>query len=113
MPTRPNVIQLIEFTYCHDKFHNNAHNEKTAKYNPLIQTLRTTRWQVNALITITAGVRGVIHEQPINELEKLQAPKSEIKTLMKNLHRIAIKYLTYLILNKRKLDNKQPPIDPP
>ena len=32
---------------------------------------------------------------------------------MKHLHQIAFKYLTYLILNKRKLYNKQPPIDPP
>ena len=26
---------------------------------------------------------------------------------MKSIHHIAIKYLTYLVLNKRKLDNKQ------
>ena len=32
---------------------------------------------------------------------------------MKQIHQIAIKYLTYLILNIRKLDNKQPPVDPP
>ena len=32
---------------------------------------------------------------------------------MKHLHQIVIKYLTYLLLNKRKLDNKQPPVDPP
>ena len=32
---------------------------------------------------------------------------------MKDLQQIAIKYLTYMILNKRKLDNKQPPIEPP
>ena len=32
---------------------------------------------------------------------------------MKHLHQIAIKHLTYLILNKNKLDNKQPPVYPP
>jgi hypothetical protein len=32
---------------------------------------------------------------------------------MKHLHQIAIKYLTYLVLSKRKLDNWQPPINPP
>ena len=32
---------------------------------------------------------------------------------MKQLHQIAIKFVTYLILNKRKRNNKQPPIDPP
>ena len=33
--------------------------------------------------------------------------KSTIKILMKYIDQNAIKYLTYLILNKRKLDNKQ------
>jgi hypothetical protein len=75
MPTTPIVIQFIEFTYCHDIFPNNAHNEKTAKYNPLIETLRIAGWQVNPLITFTAGVRGAIHKQPIKELEKLKIPK--------------------------------------
>lgn len=32
---------------------------------------------------------------------------------MKNIHHIAMQYLTYLHLNKRKLDNKQKPIPPP
>ena len=112
-PTQPNVLQFIEFTYCHDKFPNTTQKEKTEKYNPLIQTLRTAGWKVKGLITITTRVRGAIHERPIKELENLKIPKREIKILMKQLHQIAIKYLTYLILNKRKLDNKQPPIDPP
>ena len=32
---------------------------------------------------------------------------------MKNIHQNAIKYLTYLVLNKRKIDNKQTPVPPP
>ena len=36
-----------------------------------------------------------------------------IKNLMKNIHQNAIKYLTYLVLNKRKLENKQTTISPP
>ena len=39
-------------------------------------------------------------------------PKTNIKTLMESLHLNAIKELTYLILNKRKLDNKQTPVPP-
>ena len=111
--TPTNVIRFIEFTYCHDIFPNTAHNEKTAKYNSLVQTLKIVGWQVNPLITIIAGVRGAIHEQTIKKLEKLKIAKNEIKRLMEHLHQIAIKYLTYLMLNKRKLDNKQPPIDSP
>jgi hypothetical protein len=39
-------------------------------------------------------------------------PPQEIKKLMKHIHQISIKYLTYLVLNKRKLDNKHIPVDP-
>jgi hypothetical protein len=49
----------------------------------------------------------------IEQLTNLKIPKTHIKTLMKNIHQNAIKYLTYLVLNKRKLDNKQTPILPP
>jgi hypothetical protein len=91
----------------------NSQIPHTTKYNPLIQTLRTAEWQVNPFITITTGVRGAIHEQPFKDLGKLNIPKSKIKILMKHLHQIAIKYLTHLILNKIKVDNKQPPVDPP
>jgi hypothetical protein len=65
------------------------------------------------VITITAGVRGAIHEHFIDQLTKLKIPKNNIKTLMKKIHENAIKYLTYLVLNKRKLDNKQTPVPPP
>ena len=61
------------------------------------------------LITITVGVRGAIHEHFIEQLNNLKLPKSDIKTLVKSLHHNAIKYLTYLVLNKRKFDNKQTP----
>ena len=65
------------------------------------------------LITITTGVRGAIHEHAITKLANLKIPKSSIKTLMKDLHQNAIKYLTYLVLNKRKLKNNQATITPP
>ena len=32
---------------------------------------------------------------------------------MKDIHQNAIKYLTYLVLNKWKLDNKQTHVPPP
>jgi hypothetical protein len=67
----------------------------------------------NPLITITIGVRGAIQKHSIEKLNSLKIPKANIKTLMKSLHNRDIKYLTYLILNKRKLDNKQTPVPPP
>ena len=60
-----------------------------------------------------AGFKGAIHEQPIKQLEELNIPKTNIKNVMKSIHQNAINYLTYLILNKRKLDNKQNTIAPP
>ena len=41
------------------------------------------------------------------ELANLKIPKANIKTLVKNIHQNAIKYLTYLVLNKRKLENNK------
>ena len=51
----------------------------------------------------------------IELLENLHIPTSLIKkkNTMKAIHQIAIKYLTYLVLNTRKLDNKQEHSTPP
>ena len=38
---------------------------------------------------------------------------NDLKETHKHIHHTAIKYFTYLVLNKRKLDNYQPPIEPP
>src|SRR6202022_2347384 len=113
LPSPSHTVQFIEFTYCHDRFPEQAHTHKHNKYDPLITTLRANGWNTNPLITVTAGVRGTIHENSIEQLTNLKIPKTHIKTLMKNIHHNAIKYLTYLVLNKRKLDNKQNPIPPP
>ena len=78
-----------------------------------MQTLQSASWKVNLLITITVGVRGVIHKQSIQVLKHLKIPPNEIKKLMKQIHQISIKYLTYLVPNKRKLNYKQAPVDPP
>ena len=56
---------------------------------------------------------GAIHKQSIEKLANLKIPKKNINTLMKNIHQNAIKYLTYLVLNKRKLDDKQHNVAPP
>ena len=113
LPSPNYTVQFIEFTYCHDKFPEQARTHKHNKYDPLITMIKNNGWKTNPLITITAGVRGAIHEHSIEQLTSLHIPKTHIKTLMKNIHQNAIKYLTYLVLNKRKLDNKQTPIPPP
>ena len=90
-----------------------ALTHKHVKYDPLIENIRNHGWKTNPLITITTGVRGAIHKQSINKLANLKIPKTSVKILMKNIHQNAIKYLTYLVLNKRKLEYKQAPILPP
>ena len=107
LPSPNYTIQFIEFTYCHDRFPEQAHTHKHTKYDPLTTTLQDKGWKTNPLITITVGVRGDIHENSIEQLIKLKVLKTHTKTLMKNIHQNTIKYLTYLVLNKRKLDNKQ------
>ena len=113
LQSHPHTIQFIEFTYCHDIFPEQALMQKHTKYDPLINTLQNQGWKTNPLITITVGVRGAIHEQSINHLTNLKIPKTSIKIFMKNIHQNAIKYLTYLVLNKRKFENKQTTIPPP
>ena len=66
--------------------------------------------KIDPFIIIVVGVRGAIHK---NSIDQLKVPKTSTKILMKNIHQNVIKYLTYLILNKRKLDNKQTPVAPP
>ena len=54
------------------------------------------------------------HSQPSNQLlVDLHLPSSLLKTYMTIAHQIAIKYLSYLVLNKLKLEKNQPPIFPP
>ena len=113
LPSPKYTIQFIQFTYCHDRFLEQALTHKHNKYDPLINTIQNQGWKINPLITITTGVRGAIHEHSIDQLIKLKIPQNNIKTLMKKIHENAIKYLTYLVLNKRKLDNKQTPVPPP
>ena len=58
-------------------------------------------------------VKGAIHKHSIDKFVNLKLPKSNIKTLTKNIHQNAINYFTYLVLNKRKFGNKQTSPPPP
>ena len=57
--------------------------------------------------TSIAKVRGVIHEHSIDKLTKLGIPKTSIKSFLKNIHQNAIRFLTYLVLNNRKFNNRK------
>ena len=105
-PSPNHIVQFIEFTYCHDRFPEQAIAQKHTKYDPLNHAIHNNGWRTNP-------VRGAIHEHSIQKLTDLKISKPNIKKLMKDIHQNAIKYLTYLVLNKRKLDNKQAPVPPP
>jgi hypothetical protein len=67
----------MEFTYCHDRFPDGALTHKHTKYDPLINTIQNKGWKVNPLITITAGVRGAIHEHSIGKTNQAKNPKAQ------------------------------------
>ena len=113
LPSHTHTIQFIEFTSCHDRYPEQALSHKHTNYDPLINAIWNKGWKTNPLITITARVRVAIHKQSITNRAALEIPKTDIKDLMKNIQQNAIRYLTYLVLNKRKLDNKQTSVTPP
>jgi hypothetical protein len=73
------TIQLIEYTCCHDRFPDQALQQKHTKYNPLINTIQNNRWKINPLITITTGVKGAIYEHSIKKLTNLTSQNEVLK----------------------------------
>ena len=110
IPSLITTIQFIKSSYCHDKFPNQALKDEHTEYDPLINTLHNNGWKVNPLITIMAGVWGGIHDSyAIRKLTNLKLPKYNIKTLVKNIHQNAIKYLTCLVMNNRNYTTNKLP----
>ena len=72
LPSHTKTIQFIEFTYCHDRFPEQAITQKHAKYDPLTNAIQSKEWKTKPLITITAGVRGAIHKQSIKRIRRPQ-----------------------------------------
>jgi hypothetical protein len=57
-PTGPNptlTIQFIEFTYCNDRYSPDKIQEKTKKYQGLIDDIKAKGWNVDPLLTFTTG----------------------------------------------------------
>ena len=59
------------------------------------------------LKVITAGVHGTIHENNLGELHNLHIVMTPINKSMKNIHMLAIKYLTCMVIIKHKLENNK------
>jgi hypothetical protein len=57
-PTRPQqnlTIQFIEFTYYNDRYSLDKIQEKTAKYDNLINDIKAQGWNVDPILMLTAG----------------------------------------------------------
>jgi ribonuclease HI len=103
------TIQFIEFTYCNDRYSPNKIQEKTEKYLGLINNIKARGWNVDPLITLTAGARGSTHKNTISEIKRAYSlPKNIIEPMVSQLNIIAIKYAMNILLVKRKLENNQP-----
>ena len=77
-PTPTIIIQIIEFTYCNDRFSAETRERKITKYQPLINNIIARGWNVAPLIVIASGARATTHIRSMNELKtklKLLHPK--------------------------------------
>jgi hypothetical protein len=116
-PNQPNptlTVQFIEFTYYNDRFPPDKINEKTVKYEGLIEDIKAKGWKVDPLLVLTVGARGSTHKTTIFVLKNLyMISKTLIKPMVSQLNTNAIKYAMNILLYKRKLENNQPvPIIP-
>src|SRR5450759_2532421 len=103
------TVQFIEFTYCNDRYSPDKIQEKTDKYLGLINDIKARGWNVDPLITLTAGARGSTYKNTISELKRIfSLPKNIIEPLVSQINIIVIKYAMNILLFKRKLENNQP-----
>jgi hypothetical protein len=102
------TVQLIEFTYCNDRYYPDKIQEKRDKYLELINDIKARGWNVDPLITLTAGARGSTHKNTILKLKRAYSlPKNIIDPMVSQLNIIAIKFAMNILLFKRKLENNQ------
>jgi hypothetical protein len=108
------VVQFIEITYCNDRYSPDKIQEKTRKYQGLIDAIKEKGWNVDPLLTLTAGARGSTHKSTITKLKNTYTiSKALIEPMVSQLNINAIKYAMYILFYKRKLENNQPvPIIP-
>jgi hypothetical protein len=110
-PNQPNsmlTVQFIEFTYCNDRYSPDKINEKTTKYEGLIENIKARGWKVDPLMVLSAGAQGSTHKNTISALKNLYTiPKTLIEPLVSQLNTNAIKYAMNILLYKTKLENNQ------
>ena len=96
----PNLkVQIFKFTYYNDRSLEPTH-WKLDKYTILHLILSQLGWTTLSPTIIMATIQGTIHTTTTKHLQDLHIPNSKIHKLMKSFSQIAIKYLSYVILNE-------------
>ena len=98
-------FKIVEFTSCEDQDTTTSyHLTKTQKYQPLVDILENPGMYVTLTI-LTIGTWSSIHMDNITKLleQWWYIPLIPIHTCMQQIYLIAIKYLTLVMLKKRKL----------
>ena len=85
-------------------------DEKMIKYAILIPHLWTLRWNTQPPVILTNDIHEIIHKSSVVKLSDPDIPTLFMKSLLRSISCIAIKYLTYMILNKWKHEKHQSPI---
>ena len=106
------------YSHMNDRIYiNQAIKTKLDKYDPLIEAVRAHGRNLTPSWSLPQGNMGHTHKKhqlPSKPTHtSLPPPNSIINNTMKKIHRIPIKYLTYVVFNKQKLDNKQILVLPP
>jgi hypothetical protein len=87
------------------------HTKKIKKINLILHPLLyQLGWRILPPIIIMATMQDIIHTTTTKHPQDLHNPNSKIHKLMESFSQIGIKYLTHIILNKRKLEKKQAPV---
>ena len=102
------TIQLIEFTYCNDRFSSETITAKIEKFQPLIENITNIGWNIEPLIIVTAGARAISHIPSMKILEtKFKIPEQRVRNTFKEINIIAIHYAMSIILHKRRIENNE------
>lgn len=105
-PTLTITIQFIEFNLLPWPTHKKIHSRKHDNPNMLIDALLHKDWIINPLVVSTIRARGAFHTQTMEYFKRLKIPKYLTKNQMEKHTKYLPKYLTFVILDKKKFKKK-------
>lgn len=111
----PNLrVQIIEFTFTHDRFTDQAIKTKRDKYKPLITAIKEQGWKVNPLISLRPELGAPSTHKSIKTLKTLKSPPK--KHYYKNQGKMSTTLpsnISHALSLRKDVDNMQEPIKPP